>query len=100
MDSSETAVSSENTYSVAYRAAYEAAQAKITEAMEEAKEEWFSRLEDSSYDRPSEAGRDATEDIYKTICDKYGIGGDVWSEVREAAGKAGRRAARAMTVEG
>jgi hypothetical protein len=99
MDHSETAVRSEGTYSVAYRAAYEAAQDKIAEAMEEAKEEWFSRLEDSAYDSPSEAGRDAVEDIYKTICDKYGVGGDVWSEVRGAAGKAGRKAARAMAGE-
>jgi hypothetical protein len=93
-------MSSENTYAVAYRAAYEAAQAKITEAMEEAKEEWFSRLEDFASSTPTEAGRDATEDIYKTICGAYGVGGDVWSEVREAAGKAGRRAARALTEEG
>jgi hypothetical protein len=83
----EDIVSTPTEYEKAYRAAWRAAGAAITEAMRNTEAEALERVAGNDYS-PHAAGDHAVEDIYKCICDRYGIGGNVEAEVREAVREA------------
>jgi hypothetical protein len=80
-------MSTETEYEKAYRTGWRAASAAIVEALKSAEGDALERVKGDTYSR-HDAAQHVVEDVYKTLCDRYGIGGNVEADIRRAVADA------------